>query len=89
VIAFCDYELRRWTSIAQSCTGQGAGDSSSSRECPALMIVCKRLERGRRAFALATADREQQRSRLFTATWRTAVKDVEKLCLLEGFCSPV
>jgi hypothetical protein len=89
VVAYCNYETRRWTGLAQSCVGEGAGDIVSSADSPAPMVVCDRLERGRIAFALEAADHKRHRSLNLTALWTPTLRTVERLGLLGGFQSPL
>jgi hypothetical protein len=73
VLAFCEYELARWSKLAEHVDGRSVGDLILHGKPAALAHSSPELQRARRAFAHEQADRESRLRAALTRLWRPAL----------------
>jgi hypothetical protein len=76
VLIYGDHEVERWTMLADSCVGIGAGDIVAQYQSPATMVNCDLLAAGRRAFGLREVAHERRMIEQLIALWEPALRDL-------------
>jgi hypothetical protein len=82
VLVYGDHEVERWTMLADSCVGIGAGDIVAQYQSPAPSVNCDLLAAGRRAFALREVAHERQVINQLVASWEPALRDLSDWSLV-------